>query len=75
MAEKPSKEVVAQVTVPVEVKPVIKYPIEDLELDAGSIKQDEDSLLERPLPVKDRSVPQDSFEALVMSWQFMNSFR
>lgn len=75
MAEKPAKEVVAQVAVPVEMKPVIKYPIEDLELDAGSIKQDEDSLLARPVPVKDRSVPQDSFEALVMSWQFMNSFR
>lgn len=75
MAEKPSKEVVAEAAVPVEVKPVIKYPIEDLELDTGSIKQDEDSLLARPLPVKDRSVPQNSFEALVMSWQFMNSFR
>ena len=75
MAEKPAKEVVAQVAVPVEMKPAIKYPIEDLGLDAGSIKQDEDSLLARPLPVKDRSVPQDSFEALVMSWQFMNSFR
>ncbi|KAG0074351.1 hypothetical protein BGZ90_010839 [Linnemannia elongata] len=74
VAEKPSKEVVAEAAVPVEVKPVIKYPIEDLELDTGSIKQDEDSLLARPLPVKDRSVPQNSFEALVMSWQFMNSF-
>ncbi|KAF9549729.1 hypothetical protein EC957_002793 [Mortierella hygrophila] len=74
VAERPTKEVFAEVSLPVEVKPVIKYPIEDLELDAGSIKQDEDSLLARPLPVKDRSVPQDSFEALVMSWQFMNSF-
>ncbi|KAG9069324.1 hypothetical protein KI688_010224 [Linnemannia hyalina] len=73
-AERPTKEVLAEVSLPVEVKPVIKYPIEDLELDAGSIKQDEDRLLARPLPVKDRSVPQDSFEALVMSWQFMNSF-
>lgn len=60
---------------PVEVKPTIKYPIEDLDLEPGSIKEDEDSLLARPVPVKDRSVPQDSFEALVMSWQFMNSFR
>ncbi|KAF9150807.1 hypothetical protein BG015_007352 [Linnemannia schmuckeri] len=74
VAEKPAKEVVAEVAASVEVKPVIKYPIEDLDLEPGSVKQDEDSLLVRPLSVKDRSVPQDSFEALVMSWQFMNSF-
>ncbi|KAG0282898.1 hypothetical protein BGZ96_012730 [Linnemannia gamsii] len=74
VAERPVKEGLGEVAVSVEVKPTIKYPIEDLDLEPGSIKEDEDSLLARPVPVKDRSVPQDSFEALVMSWQFMNSF-
>ncbi|KAF9908286.1 hypothetical protein EC991_009930 [Linnemannia zychae] len=74
-AEKSAKEESSKVVVPVEVKPVIKYPIEDLELESNKTNQeDEDRLLARPEPVKDRSVPQDSFEALVMSWQFMNSF-
>ncbi|KAG0379361.1 hypothetical protein BGX24_000705 [Mortierella sp. AD032] len=74
-AEKSTKEKSPQIVIPVEMKPVIKYPIEDLELELSSTKkEDEDRLLARPIPVKDRSVPQDSFEALVMSWQFMNSF-
>ncbi|KAF9927852.1 hypothetical protein FBU30_002815 [Linnemannia zychae] len=72
--EKAAKEVIARETTPVEVKPVIKYPIEDLELRAENTKDDEDSPLARPMPTKDRSVPQDSFEALIMSWQFLNSF-
>ncbi|KAG0271064.1 hypothetical protein BGZ95_001189 [Linnemannia exigua] len=74
-AEKPTKEKSPQIVIPVEMKPVIKYPIEDLELESSNTKkEDEDTLLARPIPVKDRSVPQDSFEALVMSWQFLNSF-
>jgi len=73
-AEKATKEMHAEVALE-EVKPAIKYPIEDLDLKSGNADRDEDSLLARPVPVKDRSVPQDSFEALVMSWQFLNSFR
>ncbi|KAG0218268.1 hypothetical protein BGX33_007946 [Mortierella sp. NVP41] len=72
--KKAAKDETAEAAEPVEVKPTIKYPIEDLDLKSGSTKKDEGALLARPEPVKDRSVPQDSFEALVMSWQFMNSF-
>ncbi|KAF9133138.1 hypothetical protein BGW39_010467 [Mortierella sp. 14UC] len=74
-AEKTAKEESPKAVLPIEVKPVVKYPIEDLELEFNKTKQeDEGRLLARPVPVKDPSVPQDSFEALVMSWQFMNSF-
>ncbi|KAF9437302.1 hypothetical protein BGZ76_001308 [Entomortierella beljakovae] len=57
-----------------EVK-VIKYPIEDLDLDLNIVKEMiKDDISERPQAQIDDTVPQDLFESLVMAWQFLNSF-
>ncbi|KAF9325656.1 hypothetical protein BG006_010861 [Podila minutissima] len=56
----------------VEVKPVIKYPMEDLSLDAGALSKRE--VVARPAAQKETSVPQDLFESVIMSWQFLNTF-
>ncbi|KAF8961901.1 hypothetical protein BGZ46_001268 [Entomortierella lignicola] len=54
-----------------EVK-TIKYPIEDLDL---TIDYKEENIpIKRQQAEKDNSIPQDSFEAVVMAWQFLNSF-
>ncbi|KAF9110834.1 hypothetical protein BGX27_005824 [Mortierella sp. AM989] len=53
----------------------IKYPIEDLDLELDLVKEMiQDGVVARPQAQKDISVPQDSFEAVVMAWQFLNSF-
>ncbi|KAG0322830.1 hypothetical protein BGZ99_003142 [Dissophora globulifera] len=61
----------------------IKYPIEDLDLDPAKekkiVKKDSEGneiprVEARPEAQKDEAVPQDSFEAVVMSWQFLNSY-
>ncbi|KAI1318638.1 hypothetical protein EDD11_006139 [Mortierella claussenii] len=59
-----------------EVK-TIKYPIEDLDLDPKIIAKShkaQDSVVARPRAQKDDSVPHDSFEDVIMAWQFLNSF-
>lgn len=70
-SEKVKEETTAQPTV-VEVKPAIKYPMEDLSLDAGALSKRE--LVARPPAHKETSVPQDLFESVIMAWQFLNTF-
>ncbi|KAF9932980.1 hypothetical protein BGZ65_004260, partial [Modicella reniformis] len=53
---------------------VIKYPIEDLDLDAKLVVKENQTVTARPEPRNDNSVPQDCFEAVVMTWQFLNSY-
>ncbi|KAF9366403.1 hypothetical protein BGX34_003360 [Mortierella sp. NVP85] len=54
---------------------VIKYPIEDLNLDAKLIAKENNGTVARPEAQKDTSIPQDCFESVVMAWQFLNSYR
>ncbi|KAF9175485.1 hypothetical protein BGX21_010321 [Mortierella sp. AD011] len=57
-----------------EVK-TVKYPIEDLDLELNVVKEMiQDGVVARPQAQKDDSVPQDLFEAVIMAWQFLNSF-
>ncbi|KAG0268580.1 hypothetical protein DFQ27_006359 [Actinomortierella ambigua] len=62
---------------PQEPVKVIKYPIEDLDLDVKLSKTEGDgkaTLQRRPKGLTDLDVPQDCFEQVVMAWQFLNSF-
>ncbi|KAG0331019.1 hypothetical protein BG004_001863 [Podila humilis] len=56
----------------VEAKPVVKYPMEDLDLDEGALANRD--VLARPVAAKEKSIPQDLFEHVIMTWQFLNSF-
>ncbi|KAF8923559.1 hypothetical protein BGZ58_002805 [Dissophora ornata] len=73
-AEKAKEDKAEESTAATDAK-VIKYPIEDLELSAKVLSEGgDDRVVARPEAQKDHSVPQDYFEAVVMSWQFLNSF-
>ncbi|KAG0242609.1 ATP-utilizing chromatin assembly and remodelling N-terminal-domain-containing protein [Mortierella sp. GBAus27b] len=53
---------------------VVKYPTEDLNLDAKLIAKDSQGVVSRPEARRDTSVSPDCFEAVVMVWQFLNSY-
>ncbi|KAG0367850.1 ATP-utilizing chromatin assembly and remodelling N-terminal-domain-containing protein [Gamsiella multidivaricata] len=72
-AEKAKEEGTSESATPADVK-VIKYPMEDLDLDPTLVAKDCEGPTARPETQKDISVPQDCFEAVVMAWQFLNSF-
>ena len=66
----------ADTPVAAELKVAIKYPIEDLDLDLKFINKvtDEGAVAVRPAAAIDSAVPQESFESVVMTWQFLNTF-
>ncbi|KAG0227766.1 hypothetical protein BGW42_002736 [Actinomortierella wolfii] len=71
----PAEDKKAQV--PQEPIKVIKYPIEDLDLDIKLSKKEDDgepTIQRRPKGLTDLGVPHACFEQVVMAWQFLNSF-
>ncbi|KAG0257264.1 hypothetical protein BG011_004056 [Mortierella polycephala] len=74
-AEKAKEEGLSDQSAAVDTKSAIKYPIEDLDLDPELVSvPSKDTLATRPVASKDESIPRDSFENVVMAWQFLNSF-
>ncbi|KAG0055875.1 hypothetical protein BGZ83_007164 [Gryganskiella cystojenkinii] len=59
-----------------EPRVMIKYPIEDLDVSLKYINKvaKEGVVAVRPAASIDSAVPQDSFEAVIMTWQFLNTF-
>ncbi|KAG0209294.1 hypothetical protein BGX28_010397 [Mortierella sp. GBA30] len=71
-AEKAKEEGSAPVAPATEVK-TIKYPIEDLDLKESDFTA-ENIIVARPALTMVDTVSHDTFEAVIMIWQFLNSF-
>ncbi|KAF9955385.1 hypothetical protein BGZ70_010259 [Mortierella alpina] len=73
-AEKAKEEGPGAAESAAETKVSIKYPLEDLDLDPKDLESGEDAMVARPEMSAINTVPQDCFEAVIMAWQFLNSF-